>query len=49
MNARRVPDSIEELEQMLQDRILVEGRHVDFKREITKGQSGNKELAKDLQ
>lgn len=42
------PETIGALEASIREGVLVEGHHVDFKRELAVGAAGNKGLAKDL-
>lgn len=42
------PESIDELTEMLDGRILVEDHFVDFKKQLEPGQGANKSLAKDI-
>lgn len=48
MTEAYLPRSLDELADLLTERILVEGHTVDFKRELSKGASANKEMSKDL-
>jgi hypothetical protein len=48
MTTAWTPETIEALEAAVRDGVLVEGHHVDFKRELATGTAGNKGLAKDL-
>lgn len=43
-----VPETIDALEAAVRNGVLVEGHHVDFKRELATGPAGNKALAKNL-
>lgn len=48
MTTAWTPGTIDALEDAVHTRVLVEGLHVDFKREVAIGAVGNKGLAKDL-